>query len=338
MQADSAAFSPHSGGSGRVDVSNRLDTRMNTTYDAEWDHDARGRGPWQRRLKVARLMARMHYYANVEANAPVVSAAGPVVSLTSYGSRIKTVHLTIESIARGLELPSRLILWLDDRQALLNLPRPLRRLQRRGLEILPTENFGPHKKYFPYVRSEDLGVPLVTADDDVLYPNWWLAGLVAAYRANPSCVHCYRAHVAKVHLDGTRFDPYANWSPCTSMSPSHLNFSTGCSGVLFPPIVLAALKASGSQFVGRCDSADDIWLNLHALRTGCPVAQITDVPIRFLGLLRTQRAGLFKANLFGGGNDRALAATFENTDLRRLAQLAAAAPERRGESLVHAEP
>jgi hypothetical protein len=253
------------------------------------------------------------------------------VSLTSYGSRIKTVHLTIESIARGLERPSRLILWLDDRDALANLPRPLRRLQRRGLEVLPTENFGPHKKYFPYVRSEDVDVPLVTADDDVLYPAWWLAGLIAAYRANPAAVHCYRAHVAKVEPDGTRFQPYASWSPCTSMSPSHLNFSTGCSGVLFPPAVLAALKTSGDGFVGRCDSADDIWLNLHALRAGCPVAQLTDVPVRFLGLLRTQRVGLYRANLFGGGNDRALAATFEDPDLRRLAQIATMAPEPRGE-------
>ena len=304
---------------------------MSTTYDAEWDHDARGRGPWQRRLKVAQLMARMHYYASIESNAPVVAAGGPVVSLTSYGPRIKTVHLTIESIARGLERPARLILWLDDRDALANLPRPLRRLQQRGLEILPTDNFGPHKKYFPYVRSEDTSVPLVTADDDVLYPEWWLAGLAAAYRANPGAVHCYRAHVAKVEPDGARFRPYADWSPCTSMSPSHLNFSTGCSGVLFPPAVLSALKEAGSGFMGRCDFADDIWLKLHALRSGCPVAQITDVPVRFLGLLRTQGVGLFKSNLFGGGNDRALAATFDTPDLRRLTQPAAPPPEPRGE-------
>lgn len=311
---------------------------VSTTYDPEWDHDARGRGPWQRRLKVARLMARMHYYASVETDTPAVSPSGPVVSLTSYGSRIKTVHLTIESIARGLARPSRLILWLDDRAALANLPRPLRRLQQRGLEVLPTEDFGPHKKYFPYVRSEDIGVPLVTADDDVLYPDWWLAGLVAAYRANTEAVHCYRAHVAKVEHSGARFAPYADWSPCTTMSPSHLNFSTGCSGVLFPPAVLSALKSSGSEFVGRCDFADDIWLKLHALRSGCPVAQITDVPIRFLGLLRTQRIGLFQANLFGGGNDRALAATFETTDLRRLAQIGSAPVESSGEIRANAQP
>ena len=33
--------------------------------------------------------------------APITQPGGPVVSLTSYGKRIHTVHFTIESIGRG---------------------------------------------------------------------------------------------------------------------------------------------------------------------------------------------------------------------------------------------
>ena len=45
-----------------------------------------------------------------------VATGGPgvVVSMTTYGKRVRTVHLAIESIARGAVRPARLILWLDE--------------------------------------------------------------------------------------------------------------------------------------------------------------------------------------------------------------------------------
>jgi hypothetical protein len=40
----------------------------------------------------------------------VIAPGGPVVSVTTYGERLSTVHLVLESIAAGSVLPSRLIL------------------------------------------------------------------------------------------------------------------------------------------------------------------------------------------------------------------------------------
>ena len=112
-------------------------------------------------------------------NSTVVSPAGPVVSMTSYGNRIRTVYLTIESIGQGDVLPSRLILWLDDRSQFDHLLPSLIRLKHRGLEVKFCPNYGPHKKYYPYVESHgSFNVPLVTADDDVLYPKDWLKCLL----------------------------------------------------------------------------------------------------------------------------------------------------------------
>jgi hypothetical protein len=284
-----------------------------------FDYDAPWPTPFRRRLYVLQWMAHLELQ-NRRSSRSVLDPAGPVVSLTSFGRRIKTVHLTLESIAAGTLRPSRLLLWLDDDRALTNPPASLRRLARRGLELCSCENLGPHKKYFPYLQAQDLFTgPLVTADDDVLYPSFWLEGLVRAERENPRSVHCYRAHVAELQAgESIGFAPYERWAACASRTPSHLHFSTGCSGVLFPAPVLRALKASGKEFLGCCPWADDVWLNLHALRTGFEVAQVTEVPYRFFGILLTQTSGLFKKNLFGGGNDAALAATFTPEDMRRL--------------------
>ena len=90
---------------------------------------------------------------NEQSSTRIVGPDGPVVSLTSYGKRIDTVYVTIESIARGSLLPSELILWLDDEERSRSLPITLERLKERGLSVRICEDYGPHKKYYPYVSS-----------------------------------------------------------------------------------------------------------------------------------------------------------------------------------------
>ena len=85
----------------------------------------------------------------------VTEPGGPVVSLTTYGKRSQKVYFAIESIANGDLRPSRLILWIDDEAFLNNPPATIQRLAKRGLEVKPCKNFGPHKKYYPYVESEE---------------------------------------------------------------------------------------------------------------------------------------------------------------------------------------
>lgn len=276
----------------------------------------------ERALLRARQLVRMSelWRGSLASQRPAVAPGGPVVSLTSFGVRARTVAFTIESIARGERLPSRLLVWLDE-PGLLELPPPmLRRLQRRGVEVLPTQNWGPHKKYYPFVASQDtFDVPLVTADDDVLYPADWLSKLWERYLADTESVHCHRARVAT--LSQGRFDPYASWRECATDAPSHLHFSIGMAGVLLPPRLLQALKRSGSAFEATCPRTDDIWLNLHAQRIGARVRQARAEPSYFMLLPGTQKVGLLHANV-EGGNDAALAAVYEPADLARLAAAA----------------
>jgi hypothetical protein len=241
---------------------------------------------------------------------------GPVVSLTSYGKRARTVGFTMESIAQGTLLPSRLVLWLDEPRLLGNLSGMLQRLQRRGVEVLPTDDYGPHKKYYPFVASQSsFSVPLVTADDDVLYPRTWLAELMAAHRRRPDEVHCYRARV--MSFAGEQLAPYTTWPDCSTAEPSHRHFSVGLAGVLFPPSVLTALKRSGDAFRASCRRTDDIWLNVHAQRAGAKVSQLHAQPEHFMLLPGTQGGALLHENL-QGGNDAALRLLYGADDLERL--------------------
>ena len=209
-----------------------------------------------------------------------VSPGGPVVSLTTYGKRIDTVYLTLETIARGALLPSRLILWMDDEAAFQRRPDTLRRLEARGLEVKVTQNYGPHTKYYPYLMSaEKLGVPLVTADDDTLYPKSWLQSLAESYREDPHLIHCCRAHV--VELEGEGFAPYISWQRCRSTLPSAVNFATGVSGIIYPSVFQQKVKDAGLGFLDSCPKADDIWLHVQAASRWLQGKAIEDLGAEF---------------------------------------------------------
>lgn len=274
-----------------------------------------------RRLTAQAVLSRTRR-CNARSTEPVTGTAAVVVSLTSFGSRIGTVAWAVESIAAGSVRPERLILWLDDPAAVQAPPAALERLRRRGLEILPTPDYGPHKKYFPYVRSLERHVlPLVTADDDILYPRDWLERLVGSHLRSPDQVICYRAN--RIIVDGERLAPYASWPRCRTTRPSVAHLATGVSGVLYPPALLEELSRRGEAFLDSCPRADDIWLHWVALRTGVPVGQVESRPRHFLAVPGTQDSSLTASNVHEGGNDRQIAAVYGPADVAAITQAAA---------------
>jgi hypothetical protein len=254
---------------------------------------------------------------NRTAKHPIVASRGPIVSLTTHGKRIQTVYLALESIADGSVLPSRIILWLDDADAFNNRPRSLRRLEERGLEIRLAQNYGPHTKYYPFLESTDtFEMPLVTADDDVLYTKSWLSGLVGSFNQDCTAINCYRAHEIKI-TDG-KIAPYRAWEPCRSVQPSFLNFAAGNSGCIYPPAFLRALKAAGKGFEQQCPRADDVWLHVNAVRAHFKIRQIRKRQLNFPSLPDTQDIALFLSNVDLGKNDVQIQNTYSPTDIGAL--------------------
>jgi hypothetical protein len=281
---------------------------------------------FQRFLRIPRSLAYNAYYhsrlrwtclANRYGRSPITHPAGPVVSLTTYGNRIQSVHLAIESIGRGQMLPSRVILWLDDASLVDNLPIGIRRLKKRGLEIKLCKDYGPYKKFYPYVESLlEFKDPLVTADDDVLYPNYWLKKLVEAFQQFPDVINCHRARVMGVSQDG--IVKYGGWEMADSTMQSYCHFATGVAGVIYPPLFQQELKKQGTAFLNCCPKTDDIWLHVQALRAGYKVRQVSKKRFRLVGIPGTQETALLDFNVAGGRNDRQIANMYRASDIDRL--------------------
>lgn len=252
----------------------------------------------------------------------ILNPKGPVVSLTTFGSRIDSVFYAIESIAEGSLLPSKITLWVDPSIAANSLPQSLQNLMKRGLEVAATHDVGPHTKYFGEVHRDDTkDLPFVTADDDILYPRYWLERLVKSFNEAPSEIHCFRAHKMRFDERG-KLTRYSDWASCENMQASHLHFSTGVCGVIFPPEMRNELQKRKKAFLDCCPKADDIWLNYIAYCANIKVRQVVTVPKRFYEIPGTREEALANINNGQGGNDQQLAATYAENDLTRLASLA----------------
>jgi hypothetical protein len=225
------------------------------------------------KIHVKSVMARLKL-RNRLSRTPITGDGAAVVSLTSFGHRIATAFATIESIGKGRVRPRRVILWLDDEAVVADPPSHLLRLVRRGLEIRHCEDLGPHKKQYPFARDNpDATEPLVAADDDVLYPSWWLAELLDAHRSRPDDIACVRA--ATIAFDDTGCTaPYVQWPARDTTASSFVALAIGVSGILYPPAMLAALRAEGEAFRDAAPYGSDIWVSAVAVRAGIRTWQI----------------------------------------------------------------
>ncbi|MEG1616807.1 MAG: hypothetical protein RR202_05760 [Bacteroidales bacterium] len=185
-----------------------------------------------------------------------------IITLTSYGRRVlTTVHYTLFTLLNQTKKPSRIILWLDNRNwNKNNLPFLVRCCIRKGVQIRFCEDLHSYKKLVPALMEFPESV-LVTADDDLFYEKRWLEELYNAYKEEPRVIHCHRALKITFNEKGD-INPYKNWnreSQVPSIECSHLIFPTTGAGVLFPPHSLDDDAIDKNKFEYLSPFADDIW-------------------------------------------------------------------------------
>ena len=242
----------------------------------------------------------------------MASSERVVISLTTYPARLPLVHITIESLLRQDFKPNRLVLWLSEEEiSEQDLGSQLNKQRDRGLEIRFVEgNLRSYKKLY-YIASEDTGSAIVTADDDVIYPRYWLRRLMNAYEAEPNYVYCYRSKFIQSNSCGELL-PYRDWSyQKGGVEPSYQIFPIGVSGILYPPQSIDMTFLSPEQFMKYCPTADDVWFKVMTLRRRIRCQRIVDRGIHFPLVQGTQQSSLHVVNNLEGHNDEQIRAAFD---------------------------
>ncbi len=244
-----------------------------------------------------------------------------IVSLTTYGRRLHSVYMTIESIMEQTMKANRIVLWLDKSFEGKRLPESINMLCKRGLEVSFCKDIRSYKKLIPTLCKYPNDA-IITVDDDVIYNINMLENLIVPYIVNPKAIYCNRAHRILVDKIGNVL-PYNKWEFETQkIGCGNLFFPTGVGGVLYPPHSLDEEVKNEDVFFDICKTADDVWFKAMALKKGTPVCRVETHNIKGCEYMvddEVQDMGLFNQNVGGESlNDKQIASVFSKYDLYKL--------------------
>ncbi|SMM98304.1 Putative glycosyltransferase [uncultured Candidatus Thioglobus sp.] len=240
-----------------------------------------------------------------------------LVSLTTYPPRLSSVYLTIESLLNQTLKPDKIVLWLSALEISPDdLPNNLLKLKNRGLEIrFVDENIGAYKKLIYAIQTLP-DYHIVTCDDDLMYPKWFLADLHQSYLRHPDCISAYRCRTM-LKLSERQFLSYNKWQFSRSQIPSYQIFSTNGGGTWYPPGSLNA-KITDRLFMQLAPTGDDIWFKAMGLlnHTKTVMAKASSIDFPAINIQDSQAETLWQQNIYK--NDAQLKAVFEHFDLYNL--------------------
>lgn len=248
------------------------------------------------------LTAGLKKGIGVDSESPII------VSLTSYPARIKTVWSTVASLLQQSRKPGRIILWLAEEQFPdRKLPGNLTRLEKRGLEIRFCDDLKPHKKYY-YTMQENPESFVVTADDDIFYPEDHLEKLWQAHLQYPQHIICLAFQ--KILAKDGKFARYKYWPVDRNIqNPGMLALPIGANGVLYPPHCLDEEVFNKEALKQTTLFTDDLWLRGMGIQKGTQVYIADLQSLAYFNNVATMKTGLWKTNAQDyGRNDTSWAA------------------------------
>jgi len=192
-----------------------------------------------------------------------------IVSLTSYGDRIKNVvpYAIISILAQTLR-PSKVLLWLDGRKwNMANIPIMLQKLRPYGLEIKFCKDVKSFTKLVPSLRMY-ANDTIVTIDDDLFYSSTFIEEIYSAHLKNPNKIIVENFCYPELSSNGVK--SYRDWkeyhfvNDSSKFSPM-LIFPQGFGGVLYPANSLYKDVINETLFMKLAPHADDIWFYIMGI-------------------------------------------------------------------------
>ena len=231
-----------------------------------------------------------------------------VVSLTSYGRRVKSVlPYTIISLLRQSFKPDVIVLWLDkDHWNDANLPDCLIKLKKKGLTISYCDDIKSYKKLIPALKKYPNDI-IITVDDDFIYATHLVSQLMNAWYRKPNRIYVHRAFGVTFTESGN-IDLYNNWEKEISNRSDRFVFPLGGSGCLYKRELLFSDVICDELFMKLTPQADDVWFFFMELLQGTervvlPRLTRTYILIDFFYQYTHRTAALYNINDKEGGND-----------------------------------
>lgn len=244
----------------------------------------------------------------------------PILSFTSINSRLDAAVEMVKTLQNQDARFHSVNLYISPDPFLLDegieASNPtLGVLHDLGVNIYATHNIGPYRKQFPCIAQLKAAgapddTPIVTLDDDVLYPPTAIS-ILLEYAAQHDGVVAHRGR--QMVLDGEKFAPYGSFIVPTE-TESMLNLANGRNGILYR---LRHFPQSGKDYVGPivAPTSDDLWAKACTYSKCIPTViiepnAIFDTGLDYKEVSPERKVGLFHQYNARGTNDQA----FENLE------------------------
>ena len=227
-----------------------------------------------------------------------------IVSFTSFSKRIKYCAYVVESILAQKTQPEKIVLWLSKSEFLdKELPKNLKKLKNRGLEIeFVEEDLGPHTKYF-YAFKKYSEKTIITVDDDIIYPKDMIGDLLNKFYATDQ-KYIVASLAREIKINNDKLTKYNEWNHNYNHKyASHLNLALGVYGVLYPPKSLYSDWSNTKLIKLLSYKADDIWLKFMELINNKKVISLNKSIKRFRSIIFSQSVSLSSQNVLNSRND-----------------------------------
>lgn len=200
------------------------------------------------------------------------SSQAPItVSLTSFPKRINRVWMTIETMFRQEIKPQSIVLWLSKDQfpnELLDLPDTLTNQLKRGLNIRFVEGDIRSYKKFYYIFRECSNGLVLTIDDDLLFPSYFIKSIYSCYIDHPKSVI---ASFGFPYVWDEASDHIKTADNKIIIGEPHNGYFFGSGGGTLFNTEIAKYMESIKTIMKLCPTADDIYLNALAQINGYKV-------------------------------------------------------------------
>lgn len=229
-----------------------------------------------------------------------------VVSLTSYGERIKELKYTLYSLITQTIRPKSILVNISYEDKIL-ITQELHFFENFGIIFNYCDNLKSYKKLIP-ILEEYSTQNIVTADDDIFYKSKWLEKLWKCHKKFSDEIICHLVYL--ISSNENKILPYTRWKHKEKIQDvSKKNFFLGGSGTLYPPNSLYKDVIKKELFTTLAPLADDIWFYFMAILNNTKIRQVKNPynslcyvnPYREYGIIKGQT--LSQENVCENKND-----------------------------------
>jgi len=248
---------------------------------------------------------------HLKTNPKIVPA---IISLTTIPERIGLIEKAIKSLLYQSWLPERIILWVDNDVIVDNGLKVLSK-NYPIFEIRKCQDVGPHTKLI-WSLAEFPDKPIITADDDTLYPFEWFQRLYRSFKRYPKLISAVQAKkIGFFEKSNRRFKPYDEWEEYNEIGINPNILPLGKDGVLYPPGSFHEEVHNIELLKKLCPKADDIWFRAMTLLNNTNCLKLNYFHINYNVIKQTQNNSLYHSNVHERKNDLQLLKVFEHYNL-----------------------